>query len=388
VVFAFVNNNHLVNTNVAATYDLNAKVPGADLNYFGIDRGRSYNVRDLLADNSNSFVWPTNRTGADLIDNGLFVGLPNTNAGTGSHHAQYLQLVDVSTPGLSFISSTMTFGTTNTLNASATPPAPVIYSLVGGDTNKVTLNGDKLAINSGTGSVVVRAVVEATADRPAATNQATITFAKAPQTINFLLSQPSVAAGTSVSLNATASSTLPVSYSSSSTSVATISGGSANALAAGQTTITATQAGNDNYLAATSVDQVLEVTSSGPSFESLFPGQAADSDVDGDGVPALAEYALNGSTNSNDIGKLPQIEDGAVLAISAVVRTNDARLTTDAVTSANLSGGWNGPVVEGTVHSDQSGVTNGFQRRRYFIDGSTNNQSFIRMRFRLSPANP
>jgi hypothetical protein len=44
--------------------------------------------------------------------------------------------------------------------------------------------------------------------------------------------------------------------------------------------------------------------------------------------------------------------------------------------------------VEGTVHADQSGVTNGFQRRRYFIDGSTNNQSFIRMRFRLSPVNP
>jgi glycosidase len=389
VVFAFVNNNHWVNPNVAATYDLNAKVPGTDLNYFGIDRGRNYNVRDLLADNSNSFIWPTNRSGADLIDNGLFVGLPNTNAGTGSHQAQYLQLVDVSTPTLSFVApSTMTFGTTNTLTATATPPAPVTYSLIGGDVNKVALNGDKLVINSGIGSVTVRAVVAPTSDRPGVTNQATIAFAKAAQTISFVLGQPSVAAGTSLPLTATASSALPVTYSSSAPGIATINAGSANALAAGQTTITATQAGNDNYLAATSVDQVLTVTSGGPSFESLFPGQAADSDVDGDGVPALAEYALNGSTDSNDAGKLPQIEDGSMLAISAVVRTNDSRLTTDAVTSANLSAGWNGPVVEGTVHSDQSGVTNGFQRRRYFIDGSTNNQSFIRMRFRLSPANP
>jgi hypothetical protein len=264
----------------------------------------------------------------------------------------------------------------------------VIYSLIGGDVNKVALNGDKLVINSGIGSVIVRAVVAPTSDRPGVTNQATIAFAKAAQTISFVLGQPSVPAGTSLPLTATASSGQAVSYVSSAPNIATISAGAANAVAAGQTTITATQTGNDNYLAATSVDQVLTVTSGGPSFESLFPGQDPNSDVDGDGVPALAEYALNGSTDSNDAGKLPQVEEGSVLAISAVVRTNDARLTIDAVTSANLSAGWNGPVVEGTVHADQSGVTNGFQRRRYFIDGSTSNQSFIRMRFRLSPANP
>jgi hypothetical protein len=73
-----------------------------------------------------------------------------------------------------------------------------------------------------------------------------------------------------------------------------------------------------------------------------------------------------------------------------VVRANDPRLTVDALTSINLAGGWNGPVLEGEALPDQSGVTTGFERRRYFIDlsGPTDNQGFIRMRFRLSPANP
>jgi hypothetical protein len=265
----------------------------------------------------------------------------------------------------------------------------VTYSLIGGDVNKVALNGDKLVINSGTGSVTVRAVVEATTDRSAATNQATITFAKAPQTINFVLSQPSVAAGTSLPLTATASSGLPVSYSSDAPNIATISAGAANALAAGSAKITATQAGSDNYLAATSVDQVLTVTAaSGSSFESLFPGQDPNSDNDGDGVPALAEYALNGSTDSNDAGKMPQIDGSSLLTISAVVRTNDPRLTVDAVTSSDLSAGWSGPIVAGTPHSNTNGVPVGFQRRLYFIDGSTNNHRFIRMRFTLQPPNP
>jgi hypothetical protein len=396
VVFAFVNNNHLANPSVAATFDLNAKVPGTDLNYFGIERGRLYNVRDLLADNPNDFVWKNNqgvvthRTGADLIDNGLFVGLPNTAPATGSHQAQYLQLVDVSPRVFSFSPPQfMTYGTTNTLTASVTPPAPVTYSLVGGDTGNVTLTGNQLVINSGTGSVTIRASIQATADSPADSKEATVTFQKATQTISFVLAQPSVPSGTSVPLSATSTSGLPITYVSSAPNVASINqaGTAASALAQGQATITASQPGNENFLVAESKTQVLTVTAGGPTFESLFPGQDPNSDVDGDGVPALAEYALNGSTGTDDSGKLAQVEEGSRLAITAVVRTGDPRLTVDALTSFNLAAGWNGPVLEGEALPDQSGVTTGFERRRYFIEfGSTDNQGFIRMRFRLLPA--
>lgn len=60
-------------------------------------------------------------------------------------------------------------------------------------------------------------------------------------------------------LTATASSGLTVSYSSSNTAVATVSGNTVTILGAGSTTITASQAGDANYAAATTADQTLTV---------------------------------------------------------------------------------------------------------------------------------
>jgi glycosidase len=265
VVFAFVNNNPRANATASATFDLNAKVPGTDLNYFGIDRGRNYNVKDLLADNASAYVWTTNRTGADLIDNGLFVGLPNTTAATGSYQAQYLQLVDVSPPSLSFAPPQfMTYGTTNILSSSTTPASPVTYSLVSGDTTQVTLSGNQLIINSGTGSVVIRATVAATADRGGATADATITFQKASQTITFDPTSTSGAVGeSSRTLVASSTSGLPISFSTGNTNVASLI---ANALyfnSPGVAIITASQIGNDNYETATSVARTYTVIGNG-----------------------------------------------------------------------------------------------------------------------------
>jgi hypothetical protein len=385
VVFAFVNNNHLANSNVAATFDLNAKVPGSDLNYFGIDRGRNYNVKDLLADNATAYVWATNRTGADLIDNGLYVGLPNTTAGTGSYQAQYLQLVDVSSPSLSFVPPQfMTFGTTNTLTSSTTPASTVTYSLVSGDTNKVSLSGDKLVINSGTGSVVVRATVAATADRGGATADATITFQKASQTITF---DPSSTTGSTSdparTLIATSSSGLTVSLSSGNPGVASLIGNTLYFNSAGSAVITASQAGNENYEAATAVTRTYTVT--GASFANEWSGQDATSDANGDGVPALAEYALGGVAGSNNLGVLPQMtRSNNTLTLSALVRTNDPKLSVFPQASANLgSNGWSTSGF--TTNSTTNGVPTGFVRRTYTYDASSNTRAFLRLFITNSP---
>jgi glycosidase len=265
VVFAFVNNNPRVTTAASATFDLNAKVPGTDLNYFGIDRGRNYNVKDLLADNASAYVWTTNRTGADLIDNGLFVGLPNTTAATGSYQAQYLQLVDVSAPSLSFAPPQfMTYGTTSILTSSTTPASTVTYSLVGGDMNKVSLNGNQLAINSGTGSVTIRATVAATADRGGATVDATITFQKASQTITFDPTSTAGVVGVSPrTLVASSSSGLDISFSSDNRDVASLIENALYFNSPGSATITASRGGNDNYEAATSVVRTYTVFGNG-----------------------------------------------------------------------------------------------------------------------------
>ncbi len=265
VVFAFVKNNPRVTTAASATFDLNAKVPGTDLNYFGIDRGRNYNVKDLLADNASAYVWTTNRTGADLIDNGLFVGLPNTTAATGSYQAQYLQLVDVSAPSLSFAPPQfMTYGTTSILTSSTTPASTVTYSLVGGDMNKVSLNGNQLAINSGTGSVTIRATVAATADRGGATVDATITFQKASQTITFDPTSTAGVVGVSPrTLVASSSSGLDISFSSDNRDVASLIENALYFNSPGSATITASRGGNDNYEAATSVVRTYTVFGNG-----------------------------------------------------------------------------------------------------------------------------
>jgi hypothetical protein len=65
-------------------------------------------------------------------------------------------------------------------------------------------------------------------------------------------------------LNATSSSNLPITYTSSNLSVATISGNVVTIVGAGKTTITASQAGNANYLPATST-QTLTVNNSSTS---------------------------------------------------------------------------------------------------------------------------
>ena len=310
VVFAFVNNNPRVTTSASATFDLNAKVPGTDLNYFGIDRGRNYNVKDLLADNASAYIWSANRTGADLIDNGLFVGLPNTTAATGSYQAQYLQLVDVSAPSLSFAPPQfMTYGTTSILTSSTTPASTVTYSLVGGDMDKVSLNGNQLAINSGTGSVTIRATVAATADRGGATVDATLTFQKASQTITFDPESTTGVVGVSprTLVDFSSSSGLDISFSSSNDDVAWLNANDLYFKSPGVAIITASQTGNDNYEAATSVPRTYTVI---------------DGDEDGDG-----------QTNSDElIAGTDPLNANSRFEIETIVATpNETTLTWTAV---------------------------------------------------------
>jgi glycosidase len=90
VVFVFVNNNYRGNPAPAGVFDLSGAVPGGSANYFGIERQKNYNIRDLVSDDPEAFVWDTPKTGAELLDQGLYVGLPY-----GEKHAQFLKLVDV-----------------------------------------------------------------------------------------------------------------------------------------------------------------------------------------------------------------------------------------------------------------------------------------------------
>ena len=84
-------------------------------------------------------------------------------------------------------------------------------------------------------------------------------FEKSDQNITFSQLTDLTYGDSDFNLTATASSGLPVSYSSSNTSVATIDGNTVTIMGAGSTTITASQSGNASYNAATDVQQGLIV---------------------------------------------------------------------------------------------------------------------------------
>ena len=386
VVFAFVNNNYRVNTNVAASFDVNAAGPGGSGNYFGIQPARTYNLRDLLAD-ANAPVWPTNKTGTEILTDGIFVGLPNTSAGTGRYQAQYLQLLDMSAPTITFNPpASAVFGSVVSLSASNSANAPVIYSIVGGDADKVSLDGNQLAIGSGTGSVTVRATVAETPERAGAQSEATITFTKAAQTITFTLDPASGSTGTSRPLNGAASSGLTVFYTTTNSSVAAVSGSTLSLVGAGTATITAVQNGNENFAAATSVARQISVASSGISFGDLFPGQQPGDDLDGDGLPALLEYGMGGTTDYDSNGILPEMDlTHGKFTLTALIRTNDPLLSHRAIWNTNLSApdSWRTSNITSTRHTNQADVEEGLERRVFSIDEGANPAMFMRLQFEL-----
>jgi hypothetical protein len=130
------------------------------------------------------------------------------------------------------------------------------------------------------------AVYTVTATNAGGSTTATLTVAvaKIDQTITFG-SLPAVAYGAAtLNLTATASSGLDVSYVSSDTTVATVSGNIVTILKAGVTEITASQVGNGNYNAAVAVTQILTV---GKIAQTITGLAATDSKVYGD-----ADYTL------------------------------------------------------------------------------------------------
>jgi hypothetical protein len=105
VVFAFANLDR--NNTQQGDFDLNINQNGSNL--FGIKPGRLYNVRNIAAytaidpNRRNYFLIPGNVSGANLINNGLYVAMnpvPSSNGAwaTAPFEAQYLKLYDVTPP--------------------------------------------------------------------------------------------------------------------------------------------------------------------------------------------------------------------------------------------------------------------------------------------------
>jgi len=204
-----------------------------------------------VPDSASSSIYYNSAGSASVVLTALALTTPTVTVTPGSTSITTAQPLTVTvavsgtpTPTGSVILTGGGYNNTQTLSSGSTTFSIPAGSLnVGGDTFTANYTPDSNSTsiyNSATGTSPQVTVTQATQ---------TITFgAIAAQTV-----------GTPLTLSATASSGLTVSFASTTTSVCTVSGTTATFIAAGSCTIDATQVGNSIYAAATMVPQTFTV---------------------------------------------------------------------------------------------------------------------------------
>jgi CSLREA domain-containing protein len=234
----------------------------------------SVSVTDTNSDLTTTPATAATTSGVATFSALIFTG-PSTSdtlAATLTLNPNLPSLILTSVPSGSFkigqISQTITFtglpptttytlpNATYALNASASSGLPITYGVTG----PASISGTSLTI-TGAGQVIVTASQTGNTNYSAATPVSlTINVGQASQTIAFT-GLPSAAIYTSpnatYALNASASSGLSITYGI--TGPGTISGTTLTITGAGQIAVTASQTGNTNYKAATSVSLTIKV---------------------------------------------------------------------------------------------------------------------------------
>jgi len=200
---------------------------------------------------------------------------------------------------------------------------PVTLSVLSGP---ATITNNTVIIN-GVGTVKLAADQLGNSNYSAAT-QVTTTFAvsQAAQTITFAKPTAQSYGSPSFSLAATASSGLPITYSTSATNIA-ISGNIVTILAAGTASITANQGGNSNYSPATAVTQNLTVNQATQTITVSVPSSVTY--VAG-GTVTLAATASSGLAVSFNYKSGP-----ATLTGSTLYLTGKGTISVTAIQSGN-----------------------------------------------------
>jgi len=187
---------------------------------------------------------------------------------------------------------------TSVLLAFSSSNLPIVFS--SSNTTVASVSGDILSIISA-GSTIITASQAGNNNYNAATSVTqTVTIAKANQTITLAATDSKTTATTTYTLTANSSAGLVITYSSSNTSVATIIGNTVTIQSAGTTTITANQAGNDNYNAAPQVTQVLTVIQA----PVVLAGWDFSTQAGGPGLYGTSPLSVNTNNTNVTIGSL------------------------------------------------------------------------------------
>lgn len=248
------------------------------------------------------------------------------------------------------------------VNASSASTGAFTYS--SSNTSVATVSGNTITI-TGTGTSTITASQAADVNYNSASATLLLTVSKGTQTISFSELDDVYIGGSTFNLNATSSAGLTVSYSSSNTSVATVSGNTVTIVGVGSTTITASQAGNSNFEAATSVEQVQKVLAAPDIIwtGALSTAWNTAGNWNPSGVPASgANITIPGSLSNYPILNISPTIGNLSIAENASLSINGYTLTINGLvngagilkgsSSSNLIIGGSG--AGGTLYFDQS----------------------------------
>ncbi len=234
------------------------------------------------------------------------------------------------------------------------------------------------------GSYAVVATISAANYTGSATT--TLVIAQATQTITFTGPADQPFGSTPLTLNATATSGLPVTFAVTQ-GPATLAGNTLTLAGAGTITLTASQPGNTNYAAASDVVRSFVVTGNFASFQlthftveelanPAISGPSAD--PDGDGLANLLEYALGLAPKTANASGLPEVAASAGEWTYTYTRPSDRADITYAVErSTDLTSWTTADVTHELVSTD---AATGTQTWRARVPLATGANGFFRLK--------
>ena len=225
------------------------------------------------------------------------------------------------------------FGNTFTLTATASSGLTVTFTSI---TSAVcSVSGSTLSL-VGVGTCSINANQAGNgATAPAATVAQSFTVSQATQTITF--NNPGTQnSGSTPTLTATATSGLPITFSSSTTGVCTVAGSTLSFATTGTCTVTASQVGNSNYMAASAVQQSFSVATlpGAPTIGTATAGNASAS-VSFTAPASNGGSAITGYTVTSNPGN--RTGSGSTSPITVTGLTNGTAYTFT-VTATNAVG--------------------------------------------------
>jgi hypothetical protein len=250
------------------------------------------------------------------------------------------------TPVITFTVPNHTYGDAPFMvSATSTSPAPITFSVVSGP---ATIVGSTVTL-TGAGNVVLQASQGPIDNFTASSQNASFSVAKAAQTITFtgLPATATYPGAGPYTLNAKASSGLAVSYAV--TGPASLSGATLTITGTGTVVVTASQSGNANYLAGTSVSQTIVVTGGFtivplPSSETVYAGGIALFLLDlqaKSGFSGNVTLSCSGGPSGSTCLDFPMtvsFYNGTALALSGIFFPANTKPGTYTVTFTGVSG--------------------------------------------------